>query len=86
MDKLEYDENWSVLLRALYYDREGNWQKAHDLVDQLGSADAAHIHAYLHRKEGDQWNAEYWYRRAGQNVAKDSLDEEWNRLWEKYTE
>lgn len=85
MDKIDFNENWSVMLKALYYDREGNWQKAHNLVDHLGGRDAAHIHAYLHRKEGDQWNAEYWYRRAGQEISKDTLAEEWNRLWDKYS-
>ena len=34
--------------------------------------DAAWVHAYLHRVEGDLGNAGYWYRQAGQPVAKDS--------------
>ena len=29
------------------------------------SADAAWVHAHLHRIEGDLTNAGYWYRRAG---------------------
>lgn len=81
---MTYNENWSVIKRALYHDRQGDWKKAHDLVDQLGGRDAAHIHAYLHRKEGDQWNAEYWYRRAGQVVYKGSLNDEWDELWNLY--
>jgi len=32
---------------------------------------------YLHRKEGDQGNAEYWYGRAGKLVCQESLDGEW---------
>jgi hypothetical protein len=38
------------------------------------------VHAYLHRKEGDQDNAAYWFRRAGQPFA----DNHWMRsgsLW-----
>jgi hypothetical protein len=31
----------------------------------------------LHRKEGDQSNAAYWYRRAGKLVCREPLDEEW---------
>ena len=45
-----------------------------------GSADAAWVHAYLHRVEGDLGNAGYWYRQAGQPVAKDSLEAEWERI------
>jgi hypothetical protein len=30
--------------------------------------------------EGDLGNAGYWYRQAGQPVAKDSLDTEWERI------
>lgn len=73
--------NQNVCLKALKLDKEGDWQGAHDLVDQFGGKDAAWVHAYLHRKEGDQWNADYWYRRAGQPSFNGSLDEEWEQLW-----
>lgn len=35
------------------------------------------VHAYLHRKEGDQSNAAYWYGRAGKPVCREPLDAEW---------
>jgi len=35
------------------------------------------VHAYLHRKEGDQDNAAYWYGRAGKPVCREPLDAEW---------
>jgi hypothetical protein len=41
------------------------------------SADAAWVHAYLHRVEGDLPNAGYWYRTAGKPVADGGLDQEW---------
>jgi len=34
------------------------------------------IHAYLHRKEGDKWNAGYWYNRAGKPFPDFSFEEE----------
>jgi DNA-directed RNA polymerase specialized sigma24 family protein len=34
------------------------------------------VHAYLHRKEGDSWNAAYWYQRAGKSQCRGSLQEE----------
>jgi len=49
----------SVPLKALWYDGKGDWQKAHDQVDHLDDRSSAHVHAYLHRKEGDIWNADY---------------------------
>ena len=40
------------------------------------------MHAHLHRVEGDDGNAGYWYRRAGKPHAKVSHDEEWDRIAE----
>ncbi len=54
----------------------GDWDGAHALVQDDPSADAAWVHAHLHRVEGDLSNAGYWYRRAGRPVATDSLEEE----------
>ena len=70
----------SVYLEALWYDGKNNWQKAHSLIDQLEGKTAAWVHAYLHRKEGDKFNAGYWYNKAGKKVCSLSLDEEWDEL------
>ncbi|MFY0255986.1 hypothetical protein ACDQ55_18765 [Chitinophaga sp. 30R24] len=70
----------SVYLESLWYDARGNWQKAHDLVDQLPGTAAARVHAYLHRVEGDEWNAGYWYRKAGITRPDYSQEEEWELL------
>lgn len=78
--------SFSPELKALYYDGKEDWQTAHDFVDQLPGISAARIHAYLHRKEGDQWNADYWYRRAGEKRPNVSLEEEWELLLERYWE
>ncbi|UZD24241.1 hypothetical protein PBT90_12685 [Algoriphagus halophytocola] len=74
----------SPVLKALWYDGNGDWKKAHDQVDSLGGKDAARIHAYLHRKEGDLWNADYWYGRSGESRPEQTLDEEWAMLMERY--
>ena len=70
----------SQLLKALWFDRHGDWDQAHDLADSLATRDAAWVHAYLHRKEGDIWNADYWYRRAGKTRPGASLEQEWESL------
>ena len=68
------------LLLALWHDARGDWEKAHALAQDVDDASGAWVHAYLHRKEGDLGNAGYWYRRANQPVATDSLDAEWTRI------
>lgn len=70
----------SVYLQALWYDAKGDWQKAHELIQDLPDKNAAWIHAYLHRKEGDVWNADYWYRNAGRKRPDASLQQEWESI------
>ena len=55
----------------------------HGLVDDLETGDGMAVHAYLHRKEGDVGNAEYWYRRAGIAAKRGALEEEWVGLVER---
>jgi len=68
------------LLTALWHDAKGDWKRAHEIVQDEEGAEAAWVHAYLHRKEGDLSNAGYWYRRAGRPVSKVSLDDEWETI------
>lgn len=70
----------SVYAQALWYEAKGDWNKAHQLIQDLSDKNAAWIHAYLHRKEGDTWNADYWYNRAGKKRPPVSLDEEWEQI------
>lgn len=71
----------SPYLTALWHEKEGDWKQAHEIVQDLNTETAAWIHAYLHRKEGDEGNARYWYRNANKTFPTDqSLDEEWENL------
>lgn len=72
------------LREALEWDKKGDWEKAHVLAQSEESKEAYWLHAYLHRKEGDQGNAAYWYARAEQPVPDDSLEEEWDRLYQAF--
>ena len=67
-------------LLALWYDANGNWDKAHDIVQITSGYDGDWIHAYLHRKEGDLSNASYWYSRIGRSNPNKPLEEEWEEL------
>lgn len=80
---LNLDEPVSGLsdqLKSLWFDGKGDWHKAHNQVDHLTDQSSAWVHAYLHRKEGDIWNADYWYSRARQSRPNVSLEREWEQL------
>lgn len=71
----------SPYLIALWHEKHGDWKKAHETVQEINTANAAWVHAYLHRKEGDEGNAGYWYRNASKPFPSGpSLDEEWESL------
>ena len=72
----------SAPLQALWWDNKGDWKRAHALVDELETPEGMAVHAYLHRKEGEQWNADYWYRLAGRTYHRTELSEEWTALVE----
>lgn len=73
----------SVYLQSLWFDQTGQWEKAHELIQDLTDKKAAWIHAYLHRKEGDIWNADYWYRKAARERPSVSLEEESDQIAEQ---
>jgi len=74
----------STYQKALELDKNGDWNGAHELIQDFNTKQAAWIHAYLHRKEGDDWNARYWYDRASKPFYEGSLEKEWQMLWEAF--
>ncbi len=73
-------KGFSGPLAALWHTARGEWDKAHEIVMDDESKAAAWVHAHLHRVEGDEANAGYWYRRAGQTHATQPLDDEWDLI------
>ena len=67
----------SAPLAALWWAAKGDWTRAHEAAQSDDGAEAAWVHAYLHRVEGDLPNARYWYRRAGKPEGTGALDDEW---------
>jgi hypothetical protein len=67
-------------LAALWWAAKAQWDEAHKIVQDEKTANAAWVHAYLHRVEGDPGNAGYWYRQAGKPVATGSLETEWEEI------
>ena len=75
-------EGLTAPLAALWWDAKGDWTRAHALVDELETKEGMAVHAYLHRKEGEASNAEYWYARTGKGVYRERVEEEWAALVE----
>jgi hypothetical protein len=72
----------SPALAALWYAGKGDWDKAHIIAQDIPTRDGAWVHAWLHRKEGDEGNAHYWYSRAGRKMPALSLEDEWAEIVE----
>ena len=73
---------WNPAFQALWWDANGNWEQSHAIAQDLETSWGKWLHAYLHRKEGDNWNARYWYRQAGVAEPNQTLEEEFISLLE----
>ena len=73
-------QNLSPLVQAMWCDVKGDWNASHNLAQDVDTPDGAWVHAYLHRKEGDRSNAQYWYHRAGKQMPSYSLEKEWEEI------
>lgn len=80
----ELPKGMGLELRSLHLDGQGDWDAAHGLIDHRKDSDCSRIHAYLHRKEGDLANADFWYSRAGETRPDGSIEEEWEELVERF--
>ncbi len=81
--KATRSEQWSGALLALWWDGQGDWDHAHEVAQGLDDREGAWVPAYLHRKEGDEGNAGYWYRRAGRRAASGDSNQEWQQMVEE---
>jgi len=73
----------SEALNSLWWDKKDDWDTAHSIAQEIPTEQGSAVHAYLHRKEGVLWNADYWYSRAGRVRPDISLEEEWKLLVEE---
>ena len=69
-------------IEALELEKAGDWEGAHRIVGAINTPEAAWVHAYLHRVEGDLGNAGYWYRNAGRPECRDPLADEWQAIYD----
>ena len=73
-------QSLSSELTALWYDAKDDWDAAHACVQASTGANAAWVHAYLHRREGDLNNARYWYAIAKRDESSAALEQEWESI------
>ncbi len=84
IEENQIPEKCPILIQALWYDARGDWEKAHAIAQSNeGNLNFDIVHAYLHRKEGDKFNANYWYRRCNLPYPKNSLEQEWEALFDQ---
>ena len=67
-------------LTALWWQKKGDWDQAHVIVQSDKTEDGAWVHALLHREEGDLGNASYWYLRANKIMPKETIESEWELI------
>lgn len=66
---------------ALWHAKHGNWEKAHNIAQDIHTPMGSWIHALLHVIEGDQWNADYWFSKAGKPSRKPKdIDALWDEI------
>ncbi len=70
----------SETLTSLWWDKKGDWNRAHAIAQEIPTTQGSAVHAYLHREEGVLWNADYWYSRAGRIRPDIPLEAEWKLL------
>jgi hypothetical protein len=59
------------MIRAVDLALAGDWDGAHEIAQSHeGDPAADWLHAVLHKIEGDDGNARYWYRRTGHDIAE----------------
>ena len=70
-----------VLRSAVAHLEKGDWKAAHEIVQKDEESElSCWAHGIVHVMEGDLSNAAYWYRHAGRQTAKSSLDAEWEEV------
>jgi len=80
LEKAGPPQELSPLLLALWQEAKGDWAEAHQLAQDVNTAEGAWVHGYLHLREGDRSNASYWYHQANRSLPTTSLEQEWERI------
>lgn len=58
----------------------GELDRSHEVSQSIESPEAAYWHGIMHRREGDFWNAKYWFRKVGKHPVFSELAGEIGQL------
>lgn len=68
-------------LKALWLCKNGQWEAAHNIAQDIHTTMGSWIHALLHLIEGDTGNAAYWFHRANKPTRRIAdIDSEWDAI------
>lgn len=71
----------SPAAQALWLCEAGRWDEAHHIAQDIHTPLGSWVHALLHLIEGDEWNAGYWFSRAGKPaVSRADIATEWEKI------
>ena len=66
---------------ALWHAKHGDWDAAHNIAQDIHTTMGSWLHALLHVIEGDQWNADYWFAKAGKpSHGPQEIDKLWDEI------
>lgn len=77
-------EKASPYLKALWYAGKDDWETSHNIAQDIHDKSGSWIHAYLHRVEGDTFNANHWYNKAGRRMPGYSIQQEWEEIVKEF--
>ena len=73
LDKLDLAHHQPLIHSALLLWHD-HLDASHNLSQNINSNDGSFLHGIMHRREPDYSNAKYWFTRAGQHEAFDSIN------------
>lgn len=56
---------------------------SHTISQSIATREGSFWHGVMHRREGDYWNAKYWFRRVGEHPIYESLAEQFGE-WDPF--
>ena len=73
--------DFSLHKQALWFAGRGDWENAHQIIQEMNDDFSSRIHAFLHRQEGDLSNAAFWYSKSGTPIPLMTIHQEWEELF-----